>query len=263
MKRRRPLKCVTCKRLLEGDTTRRGRSGSSRPPTEVQLPTPGGVSPAVALGPLNANEEHNAPRELFLAGDASLLRRRPKVSIVGSRNATPEGIRRAARLARILAENGVVVVSGLAKGIDTAAHRAAMEAGGSTIAVIGTPLDKVYPRENASLQREIAEKHLVVSQFAPGTRTFPSSFPARNRTMALIVDASVIVEAGDTSGSLSQGWEALRLARDLFFMKSILEERPKLEWPRRMMEYGAQILGDPQELLEALPYGEPLAALSF
>lgn len=241
------------------------RSGPVRrrqkPPNE-QLPVPSGILPEEALGPLNANERLNAPTQLFLAGNAELLRRRPRVSIVGSRDATPEGIRRAARLARILAEHGVIVVSGLAKGIDTAAHRAAMDAGGATIAVIGTPLNKVYPRENADLQREIAAKHLVVSEFAAGTPTFPSSFPKRNRTMALIVDASVIVEAGDTSGSLSQGWEALRLARDLFFMKSILEERPELEWPRKMMEYGAQVLGDPEDLLEALPYGEPLAALS-
>lgn len=238
-------------------------SGSRRSRDEVQLPAPGGISPEEALGPLNSNERLNAPTQLFLAGDRSLLRRHPRVSIVGSRNATPDGLRRAARLARILAENGVVVVSGLAKGVDTAAHRAAIDAGGSTIAVIGTPLDKVYPRENRELQREIAEKHLVVSQFAAGTRTFPSSFPMRNRTMALIVDASVIVEAGDTSGSLSQGWEALRLARALFFMKSIVEERPELEWPREMMEYGAQVLEEPEELLDALPYGEPLAAFSF
>jgi DNA processing protein len=239
--------------------SRSSRTGRSREPIPA---APGGVSPEDVLGPLNDLERLNAPKQLFLAGNAELLRRRPKVSIVGSRNATPEGLRRAAKLAKILAENGVVVISGLAKGIDTAAHRAAMDAGGSTIAVIGTPLNKVYPRENAELQREIAEHHLVVSQFPEGYKTRPWDFPMRNRTMALIVDASVIVEAGDTSGSLSQGWEALRLARALFFMKSI-EENKGLTWPKKMMEYGAQVLGDPGELLDALPYGEPLAALSL
>jgi DNA processing protein len=137
-----------------------------------------------------------------------------------------------------------------------------MDARGSTIAVIGTPLDRVYPRQNVDLQREIAAHHLVVSQFPPGYPIRPTNFPMRNRTMALIVDASVIVEAGETSGSLSQGWEALRLGRALFFMKSILDDQPELEWPRKMMEYGAQVLVDAEELLDALPYGEPLAAFS-
>jgi DNA processing protein len=221
-----------------------------------------GVSPEAAMGPLNEIERLNAPKQLFLEGDIELLRRRPRVSIVGSRDATPEGIRRAAKLARVLAENGVVVVSGLARGIDTAAHRAAIEAGGRTIAVIGTPLDKVYPKENTDLQREIAKNHLVVSQFPVGRPTTPGCFPMRNRTMALIVDASVIVEAGNTSGSLSQGWEALRLARSLFFLKSVMENKG-LTWPQKMMAYGAQVLAEPEELLETLPYGEPLAALSI
>lgn len=241
--------------------SRKSRSPSSKQEREIPL-APGGVSPEDVLGPLNDLERLNAPKQLFLAGNAELLRRRPKVSIVGSRKATPEGLRRAAKLARILAENGVVVVSGLAEGIDTAAHRAAMDAGGSTIAVIGTPLNKVYPPQNADLQREIAERHLVVSQFPIGYPTYPGCFPMRNRTMALIVDASVIVEAGDTSGSLSQGWEALRLARALFFMKSV-EESKTLAWPKKMIGYGAQVLDDPEELLDALPYGEPLAALSL
>ena len=241
------------------DRSRLSRTKGTPGPIPV---APGGVSPEDVLGPLNELERLHAPKQLFLAGNAELLGRRPKVSIVGSRNATPEGVRRTARLAKILAENGVVVVSGLAKGIDTAAHRAAMDAGGSTIAVIGTPLNKVYPRENADLQAEIARHHLVVSQFPVGYPTYPGCFPMRNRTMALIVDASVIVEAGDTSGSLSQGWEALRLARALFFMKSV-EENKELTWPQKMMEYGAQVLDDPADLLEALPYGEPLAALSL
>lgn len=222
---------------------------------------PDGVLPEDVIGPLNELEKLHAPAQLFLAGKADLLHHRPRVSIVGSRKATVEGIRRASKLARVLAEHGVVVISGLAKGIDTAAHRAAMEVGGSTIAVIGTPLNKSYPRENADLQREIAEKHLVVSQFPIGYPVMPRNFPMRNRTMALFADASVIVEAGDTSGSLSQGWEALRLARALFFMKSILDDT-NLDWPKKMMGYGAQVLSQPDELFDALPYGEPLAALS-
>jgi DNA processing protein len=182
--------------------------------------------------------------------------------MVGARDATRDGLRRAARLARILAEHGVIVVSGLARGIDTAAHRAAIAAGGSTIAVLGTPLDKAYPRDNAKLQRQIAERHLLVSQFPPGAATRPEHFTMRNRTMALVSDASVIVEAGDSSGSLVQGWETLRLARPLFFLKSIASRRD-LTWPAKMAGYGAQPLAQPEELLDVLPYGEPLAALSL
>ena len=111
---------------------------------------------------------------------------------------------RAAKLARILAEH-CVVVSGLAEGIDSAAHRAAIDSNGRTIAVFGTPLDECYPRKNADLQAEIASRHLLVSQIAPRTAVRRQNFPIRKRTMALLADASVTVEAGETSGSLSQG----------------------------------------------------------
>jgi DNA processing protein len=213
------------------------------------------------LGPLGDLERLNAPRQLYVAGDRALLRATPKVSIVGSRRASEEGLRRAAKLARILAEHHVVVVSGLAEGIDAAAHRSAIDNKGRTIAVIGTPLDECYPRKNAGLQAEIASQHLLVSQFAPGTSVRRQNFPIRNRTMALLVDASVIVEAGNTSGSLSQGWEVLRLGRALYIMKSVLE-RAGLEWPSKMLSYGAQVLDEPEELLEGLPTGD-LAEISF
>jgi DNA processing protein len=221
-----------------------------------------GVSPEEVLGELNDVERRYRPNQLFLAGDRSLLSRRPKVSVVGSRQATDGALKRAARIARILAERGVVVVSGLALGIDAAAHRAAMAAGGKTIAVIGTPLDKSYPKENADLQAEIAANHLVVSQFPNGHKVRRWSFPERNRTMALIVDASVIVEAGDSSGTLSQGWEALRLNRPLFIMKSIMTEHPELKWTHDMIGYGAMILEHPEDLLDVLPGEVDLAALS-
>jgi DNA processing protein len=213
------------------------------------------------IGPLTELEQMHAPRNLFVAGDVTLLRHVPKVSIVGSRRASEEGLRRASKLARQLVERDVVVVSGLAEGIDTAAHRAAMEGGGHTIAVIGTPLDRTYPRQNAELQAIIARDHVLVSQFPPDTPTRPFNFPMRNRTMALLVHASVIVEAGETSGSLSQGWEALRLGRRLFLLKSIIE-RTDLDWPHQMLGYGAEVLEDVDALLDVLPTGE-LAAIPF
>jgi DNA processing protein len=220
----------------------------------------GGVSavrrfkPEELLGGLNAVERKNAPEYLWLEGDRSLLRPRPRVSIVGTRKPSPEGLKRAARLARELVAHDVVVVSGLARGLDTAAHRSCIENGGRTIAVLGGPLESVYPPENAGLQRVIAAEHLVVSQFAPGNRIRPTNFPRRNRTMALLTDATVIVEAGEGSGTLSQGWEALRLGRALFIMKSVAEDRALL-WPAEMLGYGAEVLSGSQELLDRLPLG--------
>lgn len=213
-----------------------------------------------ALGPLNKFEHHHAPKRLFLQGDLSLLRQ-VKVSLVGSRKPTQDGLKRAARLARELVARDVIVVSGLALGIDVVAHRTAIAEGGRTIAVIGTPLDNVHPRAHRELQEEIARHHLVVSQFPSGHPVLPRNFPMRNRTMALIVDASVIVEAGDGSGTLSQGWEALRLARPLFIMRSVVETSG-LKWPAEMIDYGARVLSKPADLFERLPFGEPLAALS-
>lgn len=209
-------------------------------------------APSDLLGPLNQAELRNAPATLYFAGDVELLRTGRRVAIVGSRTASEAGLKRAARLARVLAEEGVTVVSGLAEGIDTAAHRSAIQSGGRTIAVIGTPLNRTYPSANADLQMEIGRDHLVVSQFSPNLPVQPKNFILRNRTMALIADASVIVEAGEGSGSLSQGWEALRLGRPLFLMRSLASD-PSLQWPAEMMQYGARVLAEPEELLASLP----------
>ena len=206
------------------------------------------------LGSLNEVERKFAPKHLFVAGHTEILEEGARVSIVGSREASETGIKRAKKLARLVCERGGVVVSGLAKGIDTAAHTAAIESGGKTIAVIGTPLSQSYPKENAALQAKIQRDHLLVSQFAEGYPVQPKNFPIRNRTMALISDATVIVEAGQKSGSISQGWEALRLGRGLFIAKALTED-PKLTWPEEMMNYGAHILSDEciEEFFEFLP----------
>ncbi len=207
------------------------------------------VTPAEALGPLNSFEAKYAPKQLFLRGHRELLQKGPRVSIVGSRAASRAGMSRARSLAKSLANHDIVVVSGLAAGIDRAAHEGAIEAGGRTIAVIGTPLDISYPKENAELQERIARDHLLISQFAFGHPALPKNFPLRNRTMALVTDATVIVEAGEKSGTLHQGWEALRLGRILFLMESVAEN-PALSWPREMIGYGAQVLN--RENLDAV-----------
>lgn len=208
------------------------------------------------LGPLNEVEKKNAPADLFVAGDVGLLRTGRRVSVVGSRSASKEGLARTAKLARLLVGRGVVVVSGLAEGIDTVAHTTAMEAGGRTIAVLGTPIEKVYPVQNRALQERIMREHLAVSQFASGSAGGRHCFPMRNRTMALLSDATVIVEAGEGSGTIHQGWEALRLGRPLFLLESIIKAEG-LAWPSELMAYGAEVLSEKTVdiFFEMLPEG--------
>ena len=220
-------------------------------------------SPEELLGPLNTEEARHAPKQLFAAGHVEWLQRSPRVAIVGARKATVEGQRRAAKLVRILVKHDVAIVSGLAEGIDAVAHTTAIESGGRTIAVIGTPLDETYPTKHRDLQRRLMTEHLVISQFPSGYPVTRKSFPLRNRTMALVCEASVIVEASDGSGSLSQGWEALRLGRPLFLMASLLE-RSDVTWPQEMLNYGAMVLRTPDDLLLRLrpTVDDPLAAIA-
>lgn len=215
------------------------------------------------LGPLNPQEKLYAPKQLFVAGHPDWLRQEPRVSVVGARKASPDGVKRAAKLARILVKHGAIVVSGLAEGIDAAAHTATVDAGGRTVAVIGTPLSETFPRKHRDLQQLLMREHLVISQFPEGYPTTRKNFPLRNRTMALVCDASVIVEASDGSGSLSQGWEALRLGRPLFLMASILDQSG-LSWPKTMLDYGAMVLNKPDDLLEQLrePVDDPFAVFA-
>lgn len=168
----------------------------------------------------------------------------PGVAVVGTRKPSEIGRERAATLARRLVEDGFTVVSGLADGIDTAAHQAALAAEGRTIAVIGTPIGEVYPKANAALQERIAREHLLISQVpvlryeAQDFRTNRFFFPERNKLMSALTKATVIVEAGETSGTLVQAREALRQGRKLFIMNSCFE-RADLTWPRRFEEQGA------------------------
>jgi len=212
-------------------------------------------TPVDLLGPLNDVEQQHAPATLFVAGDPQILHHGARVAIVGSRKASSQGLARARKLATRLCERAIVVVSGLAEGIDTAAHQATLAAGGRTVAVLGTPLDQVYPKTNTALQHQIMREHLCISQFPAGSPIHRRNFPMRNRTMALLADATVIIEATDTSGSLAQGWEALRLGRGLFIAKSVAEDAAKL-WPTKMLHYGGRVLSDEtlDSLFDSLPH---------
>jgi DNA processing protein len=211
-------------------------------------------TPDELLGTLNTVERKHAPRKLYTVGNIELLRHGARVSVVGSRKASEEGVRRTRTLTKALVKRQAVVVSGLAEGIDTVAHETAIAAGGKTVAVLGTPLDKVFPAKNRALLERIMQEHLAVSQLPLGYPSGKKSFPMRNRTMALLSDATVIVEAGEKSGTLHQGWEALRLGRLLFLMESVVAN-PALSWPAEMIRYGAQVLARDilEDVLDNLP----------
>ncbi|MBJ7411227.1 MAG: DNA-protecting protein DprA [Phenylobacterium sp.] len=180
---------------------------------------------------------------LYFQGNWDLAYTR-SVAVVGTRKPSDEGRQRTAQLVRRLVADDFTIVSGLAEGVDTAAHEAAIAAGGRTIAVIGTPLGKVYPRDNAELQARIAQDFLLVSQVpverydAQNPKVNRFFFPERNKTMSALSEATIIVEAGETSGTLIQAREALKQRRKLFILNSCFE-RPDLTWPAKFERDGA------------------------
>ncbi|MBN9018706.1 MAG: DNA-protecting protein DprA [Rhizobiales bacterium] len=228
-------------KTFDQDTTSR-RRGSYRPPTdwhEVRLSDALEAGCRDALAPsqldlLRRSDRDRGDVSLYVAGDTHLFSE-ASVSIVGTREVSEAGRRRAMQLSRDLVRAGVVVVSGLAKGVDAAAHMSAIEHDGRTIAVIGTPLDKAYPAENSRLQMEIYEHHLLVSPFREGEVVFKTNFPKRNRVMAAVSDATVIIEASDTSGTLHQAVECQKLGRWLFIASSVATD-PSLSWPAKFLD---------------------------
>ncbi|CDM56308.1 MULTISPECIES: DNA-processing protein DprA [Rhizobium] len=193
---------------------------------------------------------------LYYQGEWELTETR-SVAVVGSREATDEGKRRAARLARELVDRGFTVVSGLARGIDISAHTAAVERGGKTIAVIGTPLGVSYPKENAEMQALIAREYLLISQVPVlryGKQAVPQNrlfFPERNVTMSALTEATIIVEAGETSGTLTQARAAIHQGRKLFILDSCFN-RTDITWPSRFAAEGAIRVRSSDDIWDAL-----------
>ena len=160
---------------------------------------------------------HDPPPGLFLRGEANTaLLERPAVAIVGARACSAYGRQVARSLGRELAAAGLVIVSGLARGIDSEAHRGALESGGTTVAVLGCGIDRDYPAANRELARQIASTGLVVSEYAPGVEPAPWRFPARNRIVAGLCASSVVVEARERSGALITVDFALEEGREVF-----------------------------------------------
>lgn len=176
----------------------------------------------------------------------------PCIAVVGTRKPTSEGIARTKKLVRALAEDGYTIVSGLAEGIDTVAHETAIEVGAPTIAVIGTPLTNCYPKTNAKLQKRLTEEYLVISQVPflrwhnQDWRANRAFMPERNITMSALTTGTVIVEAGETSGSLIQGRAALQQDRKLFILDSCFHKG--LDWPDRLQGQGGKRIREYDEI---------------
>ncbi len=184
---------------------------------------------------------------LYYRGYWEVAENEKAIAVVGSRKASRAGLEDAARVAEGLVEHGYTVVSGLAAGIDTAALISAIRSNGRVIAVIGTPITDYYPRENRDLQNLIAKDHLLVSQVpvlryrSQDWRTNRFFFPERNKTMSALTKATVIVEAGESSGTLVQARAALQQGRTLFIMKRCFDNK-RITWPEKFRQKGAIIV---------------------
>jgi DNA processing protein len=199
--------------------------------------------------PANLRLIPNLPPFLFYRGELHEDDAR-SVAVVGTRNASEVGIRRAARMSQMLAEQNVTVVSGLARGIDTAAHSAALDAGGRTIAVLGTGITRCYPAENADLAEAITASGAMVSQFWPTSHPSRYTFPRRNVVMSGISQGTVVIEAGSTSGAKMQARLALEHGKKVFLIRSLVTSQP---WARTYADNrGAIEVADVDEVIARL-----------
>ena len=193
--------------------------------------------------PVNLRSVHDRPAFLFVKGGLSRRDRRG-VAVVGSRRASEESLRAANEAGQTFVEAGFTVFSGLAAGVDTAAHRGAIEAGGRTVAVLGTGLRDVFPKQNADLQDLLAENHAVVSQFWPDQPPTKWTFPQRNAVMSGMSLATLVIEASNTSGARAQAGLALAHGRPVILMGSVLAHG----WARKFADRpGTYVVDDIDE----------------
>ncbi len=196
-------------------------------------------------------ETCDPPLALHFRGDVSLLAH-PGIAMVGSRRASPYAINAAHHLAKQIASAGIAVVSGLARGVDAAAHLAALDAGGKTIAVLGTGIDVVYPRSHKRLFRRIEKEGVIVTEFGPGTPPKPEHFPIRNRVISGLTLGTVVVEATRKSGSLITARMAAEQNREVFAVPGSIFSAGS-EGTHRLIQYGAKLVHDVNDILEELP----------
>jgi DNA processing protein len=200
--------------------------------------------------PTRLREIADPPLALLAVGDLDLLER-PQLAIVGSRNPTPGGRRTAREFARHLAASGLGITSGLAEGIDAAAHEGALDGDGMTLAVMGTGPDRVYPASNRELARRIAASGLLVTEFLPGTGPHPGHFPRRNRIIAALSLGVVVVEAAEKSGSLITARLATEYGREVFAIPGSIHN-PLARGCHRLIRQGAKLVETAADILEEI-----------
>ena len=227
-------------RLLRADEViERGRAGGIHPTASFEA----GYPPLLSC-------TRDPPPVLWARGSLTVLET-AAVAIVGSRAASPYALQVGERIAAELAERGIVVCSGLARGVDSAAHRGCLEAGGQTVAVLGSGVDRVYPSEHADLADRIAARGLLLAELAPGAAPLPEHFPLRNRIISGISRATVIVEASERSGSLITARYALEQGREVMAVPgSVLSGRNR--GSHALLKDGARVVETADDILQEL-----------
>jgi DNA processing protein len=207
------------------------------------------VTLADAAYPRVLLEMSDPPLLLYLQGRTDLLAHPQCLAVVGSRNPTPQGELTAHDMSRALAAAGVCIVSGMALGVDGAAHSGALDAAGATIAVVGTGLDRVYPRRHLALAHRIAQTGLLVSEFALGSSPAPANFPKRNRIIAGLSQGTLVVEAALASGSLITARLAAEMGREVFAIPGSIHA-PQAKGCHALIRQGAKLVETAQDVLE-------------
>lgn len=201
--------------------------------------------------PQRLKEIFDPPILLYARGRVELLNSH-HVAVVGTRRPTPYGRAVAQKLSRELARTGLTIVSGLARGIDTCAHQGALEADGSTVAVLGNGVDVAYPRENSKLMDQIAERGLVLSEFSLSSTAFPQNFPIRNRIISGLGYAVLVIEGAQYSGSLITARLALEQGREVMAVPGNITSKPS--WgPNLLIKDGAKLIQEASDVVEELP----------
>ena len=205
-----------------------------------------------AYYPQRLKDLFDPPNSLYIDGDIALLKK-PMIAIVGSRQASPEGVKNARLFAQALSKAGALIVSGLAKGIDSAAHQAVVElgAGHFTAAILGTGIDLVYPRQNVGLSHAIGLGGLLISELPMGVGPKTWHFPRRNRIIAALALGVVVVEAAERSGSLITARLAADLGREVFAIPGPIQS-PNSAGCHLLIQQGAKLAFRPSDVLEEL-----------
>ncbi len=212
------------------------------------------IEPGSTHWPAELLEIEGSPERLWLRGRLSVLSALPRIALVGSRSPTPYGESQADRFARVLARAGCCIVSGLARGIDHAAHRAALDVRGATIAVLGSGVDQPWP--TGALTQDVISAGLLLSEFQPGQAPKPHHFPLRNRVISGLCRAVIVIEAAHASGSLITARWAVDQGRGVFALPGRVDH-PMSRGCHKLIREGAALVEDPLEVLEDLGHAVP------